>query len=194
MRNLKFVWVAGATLLAATLALANDPAPLDDEANEAINKIADLIEKGDMDAAKKAAKDLSASKLDAVMHGFKTRKTKGIGVGPTPGAIVPDGIEQKINAIVRDGMTANAAKKESDALARAGYVSAAIALVAVAKTPEKDDGKKKKADWVEWSDAMVKSSQEFATASKGGEAAAIKKAAGKLKQTCDSCHMVFKNN
>ena len=192
--RVRFVWVGGISLLAAALALASGSAAEDAETNAAINSVADLLQKGDIDGAKKAAAEVAKkSDLESVMHGFKLRSKKGIGVGDKPGVAAPDGIELKINAIARDGITAASLKKESEALTKAGYVTAAIAHIAHAKAPEKDDGKKKKADWNEWSEGMQKSAVEFALAAKAGDAPSLRKAANKVKQSCDTCHMVFKN-
>jgi hypothetical protein len=190
--RIKFVWVASIALSAALLTVASGSTATDDAINNALNAIADKLEKGDTDGAKKAAKEM-ADKTDVedFMHGFKLRKQGGVGVGKKD-TITPDGIELKINSIARDGMTAAAMKKEADALARAGNVAAAIGMVALAKAPEKDDGKKKKSDWNEWANSMVQSSGEFAKAAKAEDAASLRKVATKLKQSCDSCHMVFK--
>jgi hypothetical protein len=190
--NVRFVWVAGVSLLTAALAIGSEKLATDDETNAAVNAIADKLEKGDKEGAKKAVADLAKADLEDVMHAFKLRKQKGIGVGKNKDEIQPDGIELKINAIARDGITVAALKKEGPALVRAAYVTGAIAQVALAKTPEKDEGKKKKSDWVEFATAMSTVSQEFAAAAKADDAPALKKAANKLKQQCDSCHMVFK--
>jgi hypothetical protein len=190
--RMNFAWVAGISLLSTALALAADKTVLDDEMNAAINALADKLEKGDTAAAKKAAKEMIKEDLEDVMHTLKLRKQKGIGVGKNKDEIQPDGIELKINAIARDGITVALLNKEGPALVRAGYVTGAVAEVALAKTPDKDDGKKKKADWIEWATGMAKASQEFSAAAKAADAPALKKAANKLKTQCDSCHMVFK--
>src|SRR5207247_5151892 len=131
--------------------------------------------------AKEVAKN-AAGDVETVMSAFKLRSKKGIGVGTKPGVSVPDGIELKINAIARDGVNAAALKREGDALVRAGHVTAAIGQIAHAMPPEADTGKKKKADWLEWSSGMVKSAEEFSAAAKAGDGPGLKKAAGKLKQ------------
>jgi hypothetical protein len=190
--RVKFVWVTGVSVLAAALAVASSKAAMDDEVNAAVNAIADKLEKGDLEGAKKAAKDLSKEDLDSVMHGFKLKKQKGIGLVKLKDTAILDGVEWAINGIADGKVTANTMKKESAALTRAGYVTQAIALVAVAKTPEKNDGKKLVSDWKEWSGNMVTGAQEFATAAKAQDTVALKKAANKLKQSCDSCHPIFK--
>src|SRR5262249_7522048 len=187
------LWAAGVGLLAAALAVNHTHAAMDDETNAAINKIADLLEKGNVDAAKKAAKEVAdKNDVETFMDGFKPRNKKGIGVGHKPNVVVPDGIEKKIDAIVRDGITPAVLQKEAEGLTRAAYVTAAIGYIANAKAPEQDMGKKKKADWLEWSMGMVKAAGERGAAAKANSAADVKKAAAKIKQNCDSCHTVFK--
>jgi hypothetical protein len=190
--RVKFVWAAGVSVLAVALALGTGNAALDDEANAAVNAIADKLEKGDAAGAKKDATELAKNDLDSIMHAFKLKKQKGIGLLKLKDTTIPDGVELAINGIADGKVSAAAIKKETAALTRAGYVSQAIALVAVAKAPDKDDGKKKVSDWKEWSSNMVAASQEFTNAAKAGDAAALKKAANKLKNSCDSCHPLFK--
>jgi hypothetical protein len=121
----------------------------------------------------------------------KKKKPGGIGVGKE-GEIQPDGIELKINAIARDGITKDTLEKERTALVRAGNVTQGVAHFAVAKPPEKDEGKKTKAAWKEWSEKMLVGAQEFTAAAKSGSAADVRKAATNLKNSCDGCHAIFK--
>jgi hypothetical protein len=193
MKRLTVLWVAGMGILSLTLAVSQTRAAVDDETNGAINKIADLLEKGDTAGAKKAAKAVAdKTDVETFMTGFALRKKKGIGVGPKANEFTPDGIELKLEAVVRDGVTPANLKKEGPALARAGYVIAAVGIIAEAKAPEKDIGKQKKADWLQWSKDLSKASHDFSVAAKGDSAAEVKKAASKVKQACDSCHAVFK--
>ena len=105
---------------------------------------------------------------------------------------MPDGIETKIEALARDGITPAAFNKEGPGLARAGYVMAAVGHIALRQGPRKRHGKQKKADWLQWSKDLAKASEDFAIAAKGASAADVKKTASKVKQNCDSCHAVFK--
>jgi Cytochrome C' len=193
MKKLAVLWVAGIGLLSLTVAEGAFRAAEDGEANVVINKVADLLEKGDVAGAKQAAKDVAAKNdVETIMTAFNLRKKKGIGVGSTANDIMPDGIEAKIQALARDGITPAALKKEGPGLARAGYVIAAVGHIAFSKAPAKDIGKQKKSDWIEWSKDLAKASEDFAVAAKGGSAAEVKKTASKVNQTCDSCHAVFK--
>ncbi len=58
-------------------------------------KIADALEKNDAAGAKKLAESLKDEDLEDVMHLFKPRKDKGLGIGSKAGAVKPDGIELK---------------------------------------------------------------------------------------------------
>jgi hypothetical protein len=177
--------IAGSTSGAAT----------DDATNGAINSIADMLVKGDTAGAKKAATDVAKKKdfdLDDAMHSFKLRSKKGIGVGDKAGVAVPDGIEAKIEALARDGITPALIKKESEALTRAGFVVAAVGHIATAAAPAKDEPKKLKKDWMQWSEGMIKASDDFSKAAKSMSAADLKTAASNIKKNCDSCHAAFK--
>jgi hypothetical protein len=193
MKKLAVLWVAGIGLLGLTVAEGAYRAAEDGEANGAINKVADLLEKGDVAGAKKAAAAVAAkNEVETIMTAFNLRKKKGIGVGATANEIMPDGIEAKIQALARDGIAPAALKKEGPGLARVGYVIAAVGHIALAKAPAKDTAKQKKSDWIQWSQDLAKSSEAFAIAAKGSSAAEIKKTASKVNQTCDNCHAVFK--
>jgi hypothetical protein len=203
MRKPVTVCAAGCLLLAAYLLLSPAPtqasrAPIDDKVKDALDKIAKSLETGDEAGGKKQAAAL-AKKLDElndVMHGFKPRNAKkgvkGIGVGAKPGVVSPDGIEQKVNAIARDGITATELKKEGAAIAEAMWQTAAIAEIAAVKGPEKDSGKKTKAAWSKFVDEMRAGARELATAAKGDSVANVKTAAIKLNNSCNGCHMIFR--
>jgi hypothetical protein len=193
MKKLQLLWAAGFGLASVLIVSGYLRAAGDAAVNAKVNAIADLLQKGDAAGAKKAAKEL-ADKTDVedFMNAFNLRAKKGIGVGPTANVSIPDGIERKIEALARDGITPAALQKEGDALTRAGFVIAAVAHVAHAKAPLKDAGKQKKADWTEWSQNLAKASEEFTAATKSASAADVKKSASKIKQNCDSCHAVFK--
>jgi len=158
-----------------------------------VNKIADALEKGDASGAQALAKALAkATELEDVMHVFRPRKKKGIGVGDKPGAVTPDGIEQQLIALGRDAPAAALLAKEGGALARMGYVTAAVGEFTIAKAPEKDMGKKTKARWGQYVNGMLDGAKDLAAASKAMKAEAVKAAAIKLTNNCNSCHMYFR--
>ena len=160
-----------------------------------IKQIAALIEKGDNAAAAKHAKALAKdTDLEDVMFSFKPRKKKGIGVGKTPGAIKPDGIEQQFMELSKDELLPQASlDKEAAALEQMGYVTAAVAEFAIAKPPEKDLGQKTAKAWGGYAKEMREAAQGFAVAAKSKSPASVHKAAERVNNACNSCHMVFRD-
>jgi hypothetical protein len=162
-----------------------------------VQQIAADYAKGDTAAATKQAKTL-AGKVDEIedlMHLFSYRKSKGLGVGPKPGAVTPDGIEAKIMDLAKkQTITQKQLDTEADALLQMAYVAAAIGEVAHAKPPEKDEGKKKKSDWLKWSADMRDSALKMASAVKEKKPAGVLTAVKKLNSSCNACHAVFKDS
>jgi hypothetical protein len=188
--------VLGMVALTAGLGLwvSMSGAAADDDAKATVSKIAAALEKDDKaDAQKQAAALASKAEIEDVMHVFSLRRSKGLGVGSKPGTIMPDGIEAKIMDMAKKPMDAKKLAEEADALVQMGYVAAAVGQVAHAKPPEKDEGKKKKSDWLKWSKAMNEAALEFATTVKGKKPADVHKAALKLNASCTNCHTVFKD-
>src|SRR3954470_23665043 len=100
MKRLPMLWAAGVALLTVTLAVGYIRAAVADDAmNADMNKVADMLEKGDVDGAKKAAKAIAdKSDIDEFMQVFRLRAKKGIGIGAKAGVVKPeeDGIEKKV--------------------------------------------------------------------------------------------------
>jgi hypothetical protein len=193
MKKLTVVWAAGISLVGLALLTGQVGATADEATNSAVNKVADLLEKGNKDSAVKAANDVASKyEVEDIMNVFGLRKKKGIGIGPKANEITPDGIEKKMELLASKGITAADLQKEGPALARAGLVITAVGNVILAKAPAKDVGKQKKSDWVKWSQELMKSSEELTAAAKASNVGEFKKAAVKVQQTCDSCHAVFK--
>lgn len=195
MKRITVVWALSLLLLSICLVLASgSAAAVEPEIKAALEKIAAAIEKGDDASARQQAKALAKKidTLDEVMHGFKLRSKKGLGVGPKAGAVTPDGIELKLNALSRDSLTPKQMEKEAKAIEQMAYLAAAINEVGLASTPKKDVGKKKKSDWINWSEGAIKTSKELAAAAKAMNIAGVKTAATKVNGFCNSCHTNFK--
>jgi hypothetical protein len=158
-----------------------------------VRKIAELLEKGDKAGAAKEAKDLAKADLDDIMHMFKPRKKKGIGVGKTPGAVIPDGIEQQLLKLGRDEPSQGSLNKEAAALEDMGYVTAAIMEISHAKPPEKNEGKRTIKDWLMFSQEARDAALAFAADAKSKSSAAVHKGAEKVNNACNACHMVFRD-
>jgi hypothetical protein len=161
-----------------------------------ILKIAELHQKGNEADAKTQAKVMAKGVEDMgdVMELLKPRKggKGGLGVGTKPGAIRPDGIEQMIMALARDGITPEKMKTQAKALERMAYVSAAVMDVALAKPPEKDEGSKTIKLWNESAKQARKAALELAKAARSDSPAEVRKAAGKLNAGCNNCHNEFR--
>jgi hypothetical protein len=182
--------VLGLLLVLSRSGLAGDEKDL----APGVRKVAGLLEKGDKDGAAKLAKDLAKNAdLDDIMHLMKPRKKKGIGVGKTPGAVQPDGIEQQLLKLGRDEPSQAGLNKEAAALEEMGYTTAAIMEIAHAKPPEKDEGKRTAKDWLMFSQESRDASLAFAKDVGTKSPAAAHKAAEKLNNSCNACHMVFRD-
>jgi hypothetical protein len=181
-------------LTAGRLAGAEDKGDL----KGSVQKVADALSKGDMAAAKKDAEEIAKGiEVEDVMNLMGMRKAGAkkavFGIGKEPGEIKPDGIEAKITNISKKALPAGQLEKESDALTEMGYRVAAIAEVAKIKAPAKDEGAKKKADWLTWADSMKKAADELAEAAKDKKPQEVKTAAAKLNSACNNCHGVFRD-
>jgi hypothetical protein len=160
---------------------------------QAVQKIADALEAGAQQQAGKLATDAAKTlDLEDVMKLMDKRgpKTKhpvfGFGDNPHPG---PDGIEAKLVAMAKRGP----APKESQDIVKMAFRVQAIGEIAKFRTPEKDEGQKKRKNWIEWSDAMIKESADLANAAKANHPGTLKAIAGKLNATCNNCHGVFRD-
>ena len=185
------LWVACATLVAVLgfVAFTGTSDAGDAKAiRGAVAKIGEQIQKGDDAGAKKAAAATakSAAEVGDVMHMFRPRSKGGMGFGEKAGSNpAKDGIEVALRDIARDG--ANFAK-QGDGIATTGYWIAALADVTGAMAPAKDQGKKTKKAWNQYSDDMRVAGLEFAKAKGDG----VKKAAAKVNASCNNCHSIFK--
>jgi hypothetical protein len=199
------VWLAGLGLLSLGLLFAfagsgnggDDDKVKIEKARKSVLKIAAALEKKDNTAAAAEAKALAKSlkdfdEIENVMAVFKLREKNGLGVGSKRDGIVPDGIELKLLGIARDAPGQNAANKEAEALEKMAYVIAAVAEVALAKPPDRDEGKKKKKDFIRWAKDMRDAAPGLAVAAKSKSPAEIQKAAAKINSACTNCHSVFK--
>jgi hypothetical protein len=162
---------------------------------ESVEKIAQAFEKGDHAAAKSQAEALAKSieELGDVMDLMKPRKPgkKVFGVGKTPGAIKPDGIELKLIDLSKEGISKADLGKESDVLRQMAYRAAAITQVALVKPADTAKGAKLKL----WNDSGVQARDgvlELAKAIKSGNPDAVQKAAAKAVTGCNNCHGEFR--
>jgi hypothetical protein len=166
------------------------------EIRAAVQQIADAIAKKDDAGARKQAEGLAkkVEEIYEVMDLMALRKGAkgGLGIGPKPGAVTPDGIERKFIELSKKPLPQGQLDKEAADLARAAYIAAAIAEVAHAKVPARDDGMKKRKDWLQWSKDMREGAARLAETAQTKKAADVKAAAVKLNSACNECHGVFR--
>jgi Cytochrome C' len=200
MRNARWLAIGGiaSALVVWSLALVGQGTAADEdkEVRDGIEKLADVMAKKDL-ATAKAQGQAIANKLDEVapaMDLLKPRGDGGLGVGPKPGAITPDGIEKKLIDMGKKPMTAAQVTTQADALARMADEVAAVAEVAQHKCPvKKKEGDKDPKDWQTWCQDMRQGGLDLADAAKAKDAAKVKTAVNKLNSTCSNCHAVFRD-
>jgi hypothetical protein len=193
--------VAGGVVsaLAVWLLAAGAGSAADDDqvAREGVLKVADLIQKKDMDTARKQAQTIAQKINDPepIMNTMSPREDGGLGVGAQPGAIKPDGIEKKLLEIDKTPLKDQQAAAEAGALQEMAFRIAAVATMAQSTCPvPAKQGKKDPKDWKKWTEDMQKQALELADAAKGKKAAEINKAVKTLNNTCATCHAVFKDS
>jgi hypothetical protein len=162
------------------------PAPAG-AANAAVEKVADAV--NNPAQFKKLAAGLATNfDLLDIATAFKPREKDGLGVGPKSGPIDPDGIQLKLiqmagkKAIDNVDLKANRADYQ-----RMAEVTRGIAEAMPGFAPKFAKGPALK-KWNGFADDMQKGSDDLIAAIKGNDLLAIKKAAGKLNQSCDGCH------
>jgi Cytochrome C' len=170
------------------------------EVTDAVLKMADAFEKGDNAALKKQTEDLckdppagKGTPLGTVMELLKLRSKDGLGIGATPGAITPDGIEAKIQEMAKKAPSAAVLGKQGADLEKIANITGAISQVAEFYTPKKKVGDKDPKDWKNWTEDMRAGSADLAKAIKAKNEKDIKTAANKLNSSCNNCHGVFRD-
>lgn len=173
-------------------------------------KLADAIAKKDAATVKtlveSLSKDTNKDDLMVLFNARSDKKNPGLGVGPTPGTITPDGIEIKIKEMSTKPYSTFTLPKHVDALIQMSYQAAAggklSKAIADGAVP-REIGKRKKADWIKWSDDTDVAAMELAAALETAKKAPkvtpaitknIQAAALKLDNACVACHNVFKTN
>ncbi len=192
MKKLRGWLLRAATLLIAVVVLVlADRGTAGDEKDVRNNltKIADALEKNQADGVKQGVQALQKEELDIIMEVFKLRTKGGLGVGDKP-AVKPDGIEAKIQALDKTAPTPKEAQGDAAPLARAGFVSAAVAEVIMGKVPS--DKKKQDGQWKTFAKEMKNSGLDFAKAALAKDAMKVHKAAKDLNNACIKCHDVFR--
>jgi hypothetical protein len=197
MRTRKVLTAAAAAVALGLVFLAGSQAADDKGPREDVDKLAAVAGKEPAELQKKAdafAKNLDA--LEDVMNLLKKRDKAGkggFGIGAKPSGGMDDGIEVRIQNLGRKAPTAAQLKKDKDDLIQMADRTAAIAAIALAKTPAKKVGDKDPKDWKEYSDEMIKQARELRKAIEGEDPKAVKEVAAKLNSSCTNCHGKFRD-
>ena len=168
------------------------------EVRKAIEDMADALAKGDAKTATKIMENIKKHDLLEPMSLFKPRDPKdgsgGLGMGPKPGAVEPDGIEKYLIQMGRKPMTAMQLAKVAPDLERAAYISAAIGELTEHKCPiDKKMGDKDPKDWAKLSKGMKEEALELAKAVKKQDTKLVQKHMQNLYSNCSGCHGIFRS-
>jgi hypothetical protein len=192
MRKLTRWSIAGVTMLALSglLLLSNfGTAGSAGKLRTEVDAIVDAMAKGDSKKADELAKKLSDKEGEVyyVMLLQKPRDKKGYGVGGKANDIIPDGIELMVRGLARDLISGAKLKKEGPALIEMAHRISAINRFAYHTAPKKDT-----AEWKRYCEETEKATAEFVEAVNSGSTAAVKGAATKINNNCNSCHSKFR--
>jgi hypothetical protein len=132
--------------------------------------------------------------LDEVESLMAPRRRGGLGFGPKgPAPNNRDGVEIKLIFLARKAPTAAELDAEAEHLARAAQVTAAMANLLDAYTPDKKMGMKDPKDWKAWLDEMRTAAAELEGAARAKDPNRVKAAATKVTASCNNCHEVFRD-
>lgn len=196
--HVRYFGLAAAAFAACLLPAVNGAADeqVNQEVKAAVSKVADAIEKDDAAEAKKQLEALNKAEAADVMKVFQLRSNGGIGVGPVPGRIKPDGIDAKLKGIGTKMLAPGDLAAQAADFARMAHVMAAVAEAIHDKCPVAvKKGDKDPKEWKKWSQDMREQSLQLAKVlkEKKPEPMAVKTAALKLYGTCTACHGPFKD-
>jgi hypothetical protein len=181
----------GSFLFIRSIGAADDDSAL----RNGVIEMGKLIERRDLEGAKRKASDLAKkSEVMDFMTFFKKRDSGGFGIGDTAGAIDPDSIDLKLTDLAKKGARADELAKHAADFAKMALQTAAIAQITEALAPAKKEPGKDPADWKKWADATRDDAlklREIAKAPKV-DTDSFKKTVTKLAKDCKQCHDVFR--
>jgi hypothetical protein len=196
MRTLVLLGVAGTVALGLTVGHVNSGHSAADSAavEAAVRKLAAAIEKKDAAEQKKQVEVLQGANVLDLMDLYKLRTSEGLGVGPKPGVVKPDGIEAKVQELAGSKpYEQQRLDAEGEHLATMAYTVAAIAMAARAKCPVKvTEGDRDPKKWRQWSEELEKAAVELAEAARAKKLTEARSTAGRVHAACTSCHAVFR--
>ena len=191
-------WLVAGLVVGMGIVAGSGPstaADADKELQEAVRKIGSAIEKKDAAEAKKQAAALAKktdTDMESVMHLFSPRLKGGLGVGPKADEVKPDGIEKKLQEMVKKPLAQDQLEGEAAALQQMGVDMAAICEVVTVLVPDKGDAAKKKKEWVAMTAELREAGLQLAAAAKDKKADPLHQAVRKAHASCEKCHEVFR--
>lgn len=161
-----------------------------------IARAAYLFEQGDFLAAQESAKAFAKGKaVEELARHFRNRKHKGLGIGPRPDEIKPDGIELMLCRMDQQPPLPNDFYDRYAAeLARAFYLTAAIGEGHRYHCPVPNkQGKKDPKDWDRFSVEVRDNALSLAEALKQKQYDRARVLGKQLNHSCVSCHEIFRD-
>ena len=127
------------------------------------------------------------------MQAFKPRSKGGLGIGSTPDAIKPDGIEQKFIAIGKSkkGLSKSDLSTQAEALANAAAVTKAIGEVTIHYADK--DGKKNPTKWKQYVTEMQKAATDFLPRPRRATGRGSRRRWARSTTGCINCHSDFRD-
>jgi hypothetical protein len=188
-------------LALAVFALAAVSASADDEEEELKRKageaavrvraLAEKVERLPRDEIDPEAAAIAANyELSEVSKLFKPRRRFGLGVGPIPNTVLPDGIELKLITLAAlKAFTDDDLKRQRPALYEMAQHTVALAHV----TAFYPRPKVKPSGWDKAVDESREASLAFLEAVRVGGPAAVQKAAARVSRNCNECHSAYRD-
>ncbi|MFO0966281.1 MAG: hypothetical protein U0793_11950 [Gemmataceae bacterium] len=161
---------------------------------ESLARVAALFPK-DPKTARKTASAIAAKleSMEYMMTAFKPRKRHGLGVGPKPGKITPDGIELYLHS-VKGGIHPAALKEQAAALEEMGRRIAAVGEIALHfDDPSFGKGNKNKKDWQARAQGLRDAGLRIAEAAARNSRDDFNAGVLAALQQCAACHVVFRD-
>jgi hypothetical protein len=191
----KSIPVLAVVLLCLGLPLLNarpddaDQEPKDQRlaAREAVIHLVDARSRSEATAPDEEKAIATKYDIKYVMWLFRHREKGGLGVGPTPDAVLPDGIELKLITLERKPLTDRQIEEQRGDLIRMVETTLAIAEVTghyadTCTTPQT------RPRWESSSKEMAEGTKELMKAITDGDAKAIQKSARRVNKACEACH------
>ena len=121
--------------------------------------------------------------VEAAMKLYGPRSRGGVGVGPKG-----VGIERRLLDLAEDGVSAEALKKEAADLTRLAHANVVVAEATHAFAPAKPFLGRGKKEWDRDLTAVKDGSRELLKAIREGDPKAVRSAAARVNNACNSCH------